>query len=384
MKFAHMGDCHLGSWRQPELKELNFKSFQFALQYSIKERVDFILISGDLFDAAYPPIDTLKKAFEELRKVKEANIPVFLIAGSHDYSVSGKTFLDVLEKAGFCKNVANYEIRNDSIILEPTIYKNIALFGYPGKKSGLEVDEIERIKLQYAPGLFNILMLHTTIKDAVNNSPIKSVNEKYLPKVDYLALSHLHINYHRDTKVYSGPTFPNNLSELEELQGGSFYIFDNGRITREEIKLKEVIPITLEITNSLTATEKILDILSKKELKDKIIIVRICGILEKGKTSDIDFQQIESYTKEKGAYTFLKSTSKLHLPEPDIKLDIFDSEQLEAQIVKRFEETHLSRFNSFVPDLMRTLTIEKLEDETSSAFGDRLLSESRKILQNEI
>ena len=26
-----------------------------------------------------------------------------MIAGSHDYSVSGKTFLDVLEKGGFCE-----------------------------------------------------------------------------------------------------------------------------------------------------------------------------------------------------------------------------------------------------------------------------------------
>ena len=109
MKFAHLGDCHLGSWRQPELKELNFKSFQLALETCIKEKVDFILIAGDLFDSAYPSIDTLKQAFDEFRKVKEAKIPVFLIAGSHDYSVSGKTFLDVLARAGFCTNVFNYE-----------------------------------------------------------------------------------------------------------------------------------------------------------------------------------------------------------------------------------------------------------------------------------
>ena len=101
-----MGDCHLGSWRQPELKELNFMHFKEAIRRSIKEKPDFILIAGDLFDTAYPPIETLKSAFEEFRKVNDANIPVFLIAGSHDYSVSGKTFLDVLEKAGFCKNVS--------------------------------------------------------------------------------------------------------------------------------------------------------------------------------------------------------------------------------------------------------------------------------------
>src|SRR3989344_8874991 len=116
MKFAHMGDCHLGGWRQPELRELNFKSFQIAVERCIKEKVEFILISGDLLDSAYPSIETLKETFNEFRKIKEANIPVFLIAGSHDYSISGKTFLEVLEKAGFCINVAKYEEKNEKIL----------------------------------------------------------------------------------------------------------------------------------------------------------------------------------------------------------------------------------------------------------------------------
>ena len=130
MRFAHLADCHLGGWRQPELKELNFKSFQYAVGKCIYEKVDFILISGDLFDSAYPPIETLKETFQEFRKLKEANIPVFLIAGSHDYSVSGKTFLDVLEKAGFSTNASKYEERDGKIFLSPIVYKNVAIYGY--------------------------------------------------------------------------------------------------------------------------------------------------------------------------------------------------------------------------------------------------------------
>src|SRR3989344_912647 len=135
MKFAHLAYCHLGSWRHPELQKLNFESFQYALEKCKKEKVDFILIAGDLFDSAYPPIETIKDAFNEFRKLKEAGIPVFIIAGSHDYSVSGKSFLDVMEKSGFAKNVFKAEERNESIILYPTIYKDVALYGYPGKKS---------------------------------------------------------------------------------------------------------------------------------------------------------------------------------------------------------------------------------------------------------
>ena len=99
VRFAHIADCHLGGWKQLELQQLNFESFRKAIETCIQEKLDFIIIVGDLFDSAYPPIEILKEAFAEFKKLHDAKIPCFIIAGSHDYSVSGKTFLDVLEKA---------------------------------------------------------------------------------------------------------------------------------------------------------------------------------------------------------------------------------------------------------------------------------------------
>lgn len=380
MKFAHLGDCHLGGWRQPELKELNFKSFQEALRICKKEKVDFILIAGDLFDSAYPPIDTLKSTFEEFKELKEENIPVFLIAGSHDYSVSGKTFLEVLEKAGFCKNVSVFKEKDGKIILEPTVFQNIALYGFPGKKSGLEVDDISRIKIQDAPGLFRILMLHTTIRDAVGDSNIKSVDERKLPKVDYLALAHLHIHYAKENRVYCGPTFPNNISEIEELKQGSFYIFNNGELEKKEIKLKEIVSIRLELNSTIGFTENLISILKQTDISDKIVVLRLFGVLEKGKISDIDFQKIESFLKQNGCYAFLKSTSKLFMPEPEIKMEVSASEELESELIRKFAEKNNSKFNSLISVLIDTLDVEKNEDETSLTFEERLMSEVRRAL----
>ena len=42
MKFAHLADCHLGSWRQPELRDLNLESFKKAIDISLKENVEFV------------------------------------------------------------------------------------------------------------------------------------------------------------------------------------------------------------------------------------------------------------------------------------------------------------------------------------------------------
>ena len=380
MKFAHLADCHLDGWRQPELNLLNLQSFQRAISICIKEKVEFVLIAGDLFDSAYPSIDILKEAFREFRKLNEAKIPVFIIAGSHDYSVSGKTFLEVLEKSGFCKNVAVFEERGQSIILLPTIYKNFAIYGYPGKKSALDIEEVERIKLQDSPGLFKILMLHTAIRSAVPNPKIRAVDDSKLPKVNYLALGHLHINFSKNGKVYPGPIFPNNLFELEELKGGSFYIFDNGKIEKREIKIKEILTIDHKTSDTLNATDEILSILAKQDLKEKILILKISGIIEQGKTSDINFLKIENYAKKCGAWAVLKNTSKLQISEPDMKFESIDAEDIEAHAISKFEESNKSKFNKLIPSLIGILQIEKIDDEKSAIFEERLLIETKKII----
>jgi DNA repair protein SbcD/Mre11 len=382
MKFVHFADCHLGGWREPELNELNFSSFQYVMSKAIEWKVDFVLIAGDLFDSAYPPIETLKDTFREFRRLKEANIPVFLIAGSHDYSVSGKTFLDVLERAGLCKNVFRFEERDGKIILLPTIYKDSAIYGFPGKKSGLEVDELLKVKLNDSPGLFRILMLHTTLTEALpsSNLNIKSISIKDLPQVDYYALGHLHSKYNKGNFIYSGPTFPNAISELEDLKNGSFYLYDNGKITREEIKLKEVLTVKIDLINALNATELILSKLNELPLRDKILILKLSGFLQQGKISDIDFAKIELFIKEKGAYSFLKSTTQLLVLEPEINFDYLNTENLENKIITQFEESNPSKFNNLIPSLMRFLQMDKLEDEKIAVFQDRLLSETKKVL----
>lgn len=380
MKFGHLADCHLGAWRYPELQQLNFDSFKQALDTCKKEKVDFILIAGDLFDSPYPPIETIKDAFNEFRKLKEANIPVLFIAGSHDYSISGKSFLDVMEKSGFGINVFKPIEKDGSIILEPTICKGAAVYGYPGKKTGLEVYDIPKIKLQDAPGMFKILMLHTTMKDALPGLDIPSVDRNTLPKVDYLALGHLHLQYEKGNAVYGGPIYPNNASELEDLKYGTFYIVDtNKEAKRHSIKLKEVLVLDLEIRDSLIGTDLILEELKKHPLKDKIFILKLKGVLEKGKITDINFNRIEDFARKQGVCCFMKNTTKLFFPIVDIDVSP-KTEDFEKEIIESFCQKNPHDMNKHIPLLLSTLNMEKKEDEPSRVFEERLFSESRKVL----
>jgi len=72
-------------------------------------------------------------------------LKMFIAIAVNSASALSKAGHCMREKSGFCRNVSRYVEKDDKIILEPTIHDNIALYGYPGRKSGLEVDEIANI-----------------------------------------------------------------------------------------------------------------------------------------------------------------------------------------------------------------------------------------------
>ncbi|MBR9706290.1 exonuclease SbcCD subunit D [Candidatus Pacearchaeota archaeon] len=400
MKFAHLADCHLGGWRLPELQQLNIESFRKAIDTCISDNVEFILFTGDLFDSAFPPIEVLKETFAEFRKLKDAGIKAYIIAGSHDYSVSGKTFLDVLEKAGFCE-IAKHETEKDiddpenyKIVLNPLIHKSAYVYGYPGKKSGLEVNDLKRIRIKESyQDHFRILMLHTTIDEVKGDLPIESIGINDLPHSDYYALGHIHIDFEQEINgkpvIYGGPTFPNNFKELEELKCGCFYIIEvegYTKITKKEIKLKEVEVVKIELEDALKGTEQIISELEKLDLEDKIVLLKVFGVLQQGKISDINFVEIKEFLERKGVYAFLKNTSKLTTEKQkiDIQFQSSDMERVEDLLIKKYEKNNPSQFNHLIFPLMGALSLEKQEGEKKAIFENRLLSELNKVLKLEL
>jgi len=394
--FAHIADCHLGCWRQPELQKINFESFRRIIDICIENEVDFILIAGDLFDSAYPSIEILKETFQIFKKIHDHNIPVYLIAGSHDFSTSGKTFLDVLEKAGFCKNVEKFTVdESGRINLEPTYHNDIAIFGYPGKKSGMEIEDLKRVHFEKR-NTFTIFMLHTTIKDVVGTIPMDSIEKEKLPLADYYAFGHIH-KYYNETEsgarfVYPTPTFPANFQELIDLKYGSFVLaeIENNRTNtkRIQIPLKEVVLMQVDIDNGLTATQKIISEIDKHSLNDKIALLKLKGVMKTGKAGDINFKEIEDFIQKKGAYVFLRNMSSLKLESQEFasaENDEENIEKVEERIFKEFSnKNQKNNFTRYLPTLMSALSMEKAEDEKAMIFEERLLSELRGILEMKV
>jgi len=232
MKFAHMADCHVGGWRDEKLNQLSIDVFEKAMDICIKEHVGFILISGDLFDTALPNIDLIKEVAKILEKVRRHNIDVYVIPGSHDFSPSGKTMLDVMENSGLIINVNKTDIDGKLLFFEDKTGAKIT--GILGRRVGLEKEDYKNLDKEHLENEkgFKIFMFHTALEEFKPKDLEKVDCQSYmdLPKnFNYYAGGHVHYVFDVDKEgygkiAYPGPLFPNNFKEIDELKNGGFYI----------------------------------------------------------------------------------------------------------------------------------------------------------------
>ncbi len=85
-RFVHVADNHLGR-RQYGLieREADFaEAFQEFVEKTLEIRPDFVVHSGDLFDSHRPYPHVMLVAFQGLRRLAEAGIRVYCVAGNHD------------------------------------------------------------------------------------------------------------------------------------------------------------------------------------------------------------------------------------------------------------------------------------------------------------
>lgn len=93
-RFIHTADLHLDSplrslaLRDPDLADLVAGASRHALRTIIdlclSERVDALLIAGDLYDGSQTSLKTLRFLAAELARLDQAGIRTFIIRGNHD------------------------------------------------------------------------------------------------------------------------------------------------------------------------------------------------------------------------------------------------------------------------------------------------------------
>ena len=401
MKYAHLADLHLGSWRDQKMRDLSTKVFLTAIDDCINKNVDFILFAGDLFNTSLPSLDTLKIVTKKLRELKDKRIPLYAIAGSHDFSPSGKTMLDVLENArlltNVCKGQVNPETKELHLNFTTDPKTGTKITGILGRKGLLDktyYQNLSRTHLENEPG-YKIFMFHTTISELKPKhlEMIESQPASFLPKnFNYYAGGHIH----HPTKInienlgiltYPGALFPNNFSELEKYSHGGYYLITDNNVEHIPIKTNQHISLILDC-NHKTPQQISLEIanyFNNKEINNTLITIRLKGILESGKVSDINFKELFQQLYNKNAYFIMKNTSQLHSKEfEEIKISQANPENVEEELIKE----HLQKiklFNSetelhLTKQLLTSLNINKKEGETVTDFQDRIKTELNQLL----
>ena len=417
-KFSHITDCHLGSWRNPKLRDLNIQAFERSILISIKEQVDFILITGDFFDVNIPQLAPVKKAVEIMKHARDSGIPIYMIYGSHDFNTANISMIDILHSAELFIKPTEFEFNTDSIILKFFVDEKTGakITGISGRKVGLDKEIYEKLdkqKLESEDG-FKIFLLHKGIQEILplNLQFRDSIPISLIPKgFDYYGGGHIHkrVEKKMDSSIiaYPGPLFGSTFQDLEETAKGEtrgFYIisFDKQIIDCKfiEINVAEILykEIVSQKWNSERLKNEITRNISELEVKDKVVLIKVKGKLL-GKRSNIDFGKFSSDISKRGALLSFININTLSTDETssvavqsnnklDIEREIFHESVKNFQTESTLSNKLKNQINSKLTgkagenisiSLLDVLRNEKLENENTSTYDDRIISVAKSV-----
>lgn len=249
-KFLHTADIHLGirRYRSEDRARDFFLAWRDCIdRYALAEKVSFVLIAGDLFDARKVEPQAMNQAMYCLSKLRDAGIPVIVIEGNHDCHETENRFswLRSLSQWGFIKLLEplhgeggvrlvpwNEETRSGSFI----DVDGVRIFGsiWYGTTVGQALPGlIDELRKHHNEQLFNIMMLHTDVEGQLNRPipalQIAKINE-LKTYIDYLALGHTHKNFEIDGWVYNpGSLEACNVDEYANVRGAYLVEVSGGR-----------------------------------------------------------------------------------------------------------------------------------------------------------
>lgn len=90
LRLLHTADVHLGA-RHADLgdraatqRERQFAAFVATIDLAIAEKVDLVLIAGDLFDSNVQPRRSVERAAAQMKRLVDARIRIVIAPGTHD------------------------------------------------------------------------------------------------------------------------------------------------------------------------------------------------------------------------------------------------------------------------------------------------------------
>jgi len=227
MRFLHTSDWHVGkNLRNQNRDNEHSAALAEVLDVAVREKVDCVLVAGDLFETFVPSPDSERIVYDFFRELRGAAIPAVIIAGNHDHHRRLKAPARLLEL--FDIHVRADTVRPDEGGIVKVFSKNgeesaqIAVLPWVSERKAREWESltregddiyrnyaedvarrIEELASCYRPGAIHILLAHVMMDGAIvregggeralHITDVYAVKPQRLPaNAHYIALGHLH------------------------------------------------------------------------------------------------------------------------------------------------------------------------------------------------
>ncbi|MFC1580001.1 exonuclease SbcCD subunit D [Thermodesulfobacteriota bacterium] len=222
--FVHTADLHLGSpfstlgINNPELasvmRSATFEAFERVVDLCLDNKVDFLLVAGDVFDGADRSIRAQITFLNGLKKLGEAGIESFVVHGNHDsLDLWSKTLEWPRGVHVFGDKVETVPVNRDGVLVA-----QVQGISYPQRD---ERRNLARLFSKNSPG-FHLGLLHANVGSDTGHEPYApcTLEDLITSGMDYWALGHVHsrriLSDGVPTVLYPGNTQGRNIQETGE------------------------------------------------------------------------------------------------------------------------------------------------------------------------
>ncbi|TMW74020.1 metallophosphoesterase family protein [Alteribacter natronophilus] len=213
--FIHCADLHLDrpfqtSKLPPEILEdvrkSAYVSFSRLIDRAIEEKVDFFLISGDLYDLEHRSIKGQLFVKKQAERLAEAGIPLFIIHGNHD------PLSETVREIKMPDHVHVFGPDTASVLYEKDGKAAARIYGFSYASRRVDENPVQSyIKTYQADAPYHIALLHGQEKMEEGHDPYAPFRLKELTETpfDYWALGHIH----KRRVLHRGPAvvYPGNI-----------------------------------------------------------------------------------------------------------------------------------------------------------------------------
>lgn len=281
IEFIHTADLHLGSRlntvgaesgkMQKKLQQSTYSAFENIVEACIEEDVDFLVISGDIYDEDSRSVKANQFLAEQMKKLHEEGIEAYIIHGNHDPVNSGEEFIEMPDNVHVFDSEESEKIDyNDEIEIIGQSYST----------------RHERRKMvpSFNPdnSKISIGLLHTELDpDNTDYVPV-SLDELTEKNIDYWALGHIHQTQVYEDNIAAYPGIPQGRHIMEKGVGGCLKV----EISENSSPVLEFIPVS-----PISWREQKIDI-EENDFQNLTDIEDEASNI--AKNSEADFEEIES------------------------------------------------------------------------------------------